>query len=86
MEESAAIRFTPIHHEGEMKTNRKRAKDTKNWFFFRAGEPAHRVASRSKTQLLTACGLHFHPATATPVSKNRSDPKCRNCIRICAAR
>jgi hypothetical protein len=64
------------------KPKRKGRGDAKHWFFFRAGEPAHRIGSRSETQLLTVCGLHFHPVTATPMPKGCNEPKCRNCVRF----
>ena len=63
------------------KSKRKGRSDRDHWFFFRGGEPAHRIGSRSETQLLTACGLHFHPLTATPMQQGCNGPKCQTCVR-----
>jgi len=63
------------------KSKRKGRSDRNHWFFFRGGEPAHRIGSRSETQLLTACGLHFHPLTATPMQQGCNGPKCQTCVR-----
>jgi len=65
-----------------MKSKRKGQSDANHWFFFRGGEPAHHIGSRSETQLLTACGLHFHPLAATPMPTGFNGPKCRNCARL----
>jgi hypothetical protein len=54
----------------------------KRWFFFRGGEPAHRIGSRFETQLVTVCGLHFHPLTATQMPQGSKGPKCRTCVRF----
>jgi hypothetical protein len=63
------------------KPKRKGRGGAKHWFFFRGGEPAHRSASRSETQLVTVCGLHFHPLTATPMPRGSKGPKCHNCTK-----
>ena len=63
------------------KSKRKGRSDRNHWFLFRGGEPAHRIGSRSETQLLTACGLHFHPLTATPMQQGCNGPKCQTCVR-----
>jgi hypothetical protein len=49
------------------------------FYCFRAGERHHQVTDHVNTQLLTACGLHFHEATASQKGKGRM---CRNCRRF----
>ena len=66
------------HGEKEIQTGVRG--EGSHWFFFRGGEPAHRIASRSETRLLTACGLHFHPLSAAPIPKGCNGPKCRTCV------
>ena len=57
-------------------------KTPREWYHFRACEPAHAIEAARGHVLLTVCGLSFHPATKRPLAKGR---KCGNCRRFLKA-